>query len=86
MSLDMFYEAIETRDKKHKILNEFSICNYLNENPDKHKDFVESRIRYLPEFERTSQWNGVNFYFKVYSTDLLILNDSDFSNKSNEKI
>ena len=50
MSLDMFYEAIETRDKKHKILNEFSICNYLNVNPDKDKDFIESRIRYLPEF------------------------------------
>ena len=49
MSLDMFYEAIETRDKKNKILNEFSIYNYLNVNPDKDKDFIESRIRYLPE-------------------------------------
>ena len=30
---ELIYEAIETvRGKKHKIPNEFSICNYLNVN------------------------------------------------------
>ena len=45
---ELIYEAIETiRDKKHKISNEFSICNYLNVNSDKGKDFIEYCIRYL---------------------------------------
>ena len=44
------YEAIETvRGKKHKIPNEFSICNYLNINTNKDKDFIECRIKYLLE-------------------------------------
>ena len=30
--------------------------------------------------------NGVNSYFKIYSTDPAIFNDSNFSNKSNESI
>ena len=30
--------------------------------------------------------NGVDSYFKIYSTDPTILNDSDFSKKSNENI
>ena len=30
--------------------------------------------------------NGVNSYFKIYSTDPAILNDSDFSNKLNDNI
>ena len=30
--------------------------------------------------------NGVNSYFKIYSTDPAVLNDSNFSNKSNENI
>ena len=34
----------------------------------------------------TYQKNGFNSYFKIYSTDPAILNDSDFSNKSNENI
>ena len=47
---ELIYEAIETiRGKKHKILNEFSISNYLNVNTDKDKDFTEYRIRYLLE-------------------------------------
>ena len=47
---ELIYEAIETtRGKKHKIPNEFSICNYLNVNTDKDKDFIKYRIRYLPE-------------------------------------
>ena len=33
---ELIYEAIETtRCKKHKIQNEFPICNYLNTNTDK---------------------------------------------------
>ena len=33
---ELIYEAIETIwGKKHKIPNEFSICNYLNVNTDK---------------------------------------------------
>ena len=47
---ELIYEAIETtRCKKHKIQNEFPICNYLNTNTDKNKDFIECRIRYLLE-------------------------------------
>ena len=47
---ELIYEAIETiRGKKHKILNEFSMSNYLNVNTDKDKDFTEYRIRYLLE-------------------------------------
>ena len=30
--------------------------------------------------------NGVNSYFKIYSTDPAILNNSDFSNKSSQNI
>ena len=30
--------------------------------------------------------NRVNSYFKIYSTDPVVLNDSNFSNKSNENI
>ena len=30
--------------KSTKILNEFSICNYLNVNTDKDKDFIEDCI------------------------------------------
>ena len=45
---ELIYEAIETiRDKKHKIPNELSICNYLNVNTDKDEDFIECRVRYL---------------------------------------
>ena len=86
---ESIYEAIETiRGKKHKIPNEFSICNYLNVNTDKDKDFIEYRIRYLQENGKLKNKpkNGVNSYFKIYSTDPAILNDSDFSNKSNENI
>ena len=86
---ELIYEAIETiRGKKHKTSNEFSICNYLNVNTDKDKDFIECRIRYLLENGKLKNKpkNGVNSYFKIYSTDPAILNDSDFSNKSNENI
>ena len=86
---ELIYEAIETiRGKKHKIPNEFSICNYLNVNTDKDKDFIEYRIRYLLENGKLKNKpnNGVNSYFKIYSTDPAILNDSDFSNNSNENI
>ena len=86
---ELIYEAIETiRGKKHKISNEFSICNYLNVNTDKDKDFIEYRIRYLLENGKLKNKpkNGVNSYFKIYSTDPAILSDSDFSNKSNENI
>ena len=39
----------------------------------------------------TKKWknkpkNGVNSYFKIYSTDPEILNNSDFSNKSSQNI
>ena len=38
---ELIYEAIETiRGKTHKVPNEFSICNYLNANTDKDKDFI----------------------------------------------
>ena len=86
---ELIYEAIETmRGKKHKIPNEFSLCNYLNVNTDKDKNFIEYRIRYLLENGKLKNKpkNGVNSYFKIYSTDPAILNDSDFSNKSNENI
>ena len=86
---ELTYEAIETiRGKKHKIPNEFSICNYFNVITDKDKDFIEYRIRYLLENGKLKNKpkNGVNSYFKIYSTDPAILNDSDFSNKSNENI
>ena len=47
---ELIYEAIETaRGENHKIPNEFSICNYLNVNTDKDKDFIKYRIRYLLE-------------------------------------
>ena len=86
---ELIYEAIETiRSKNHKTPNEFSIYNYLNGNTDKDKDFIEYRIRYLLENGKlkNNPKNGVNAYFKIYSTDHAILNDSDFSNKSNENI
>ena len=86
---ELIYEAIEIiRGKKHKIPNEFSICNYLNVNTDKDKDFTEYRIIYLVENGtlKNNPNNGVDTTFKTYSTDLAILNDSDFSNKSNENI
>ena len=86
---EFIYETIEIiRGKKHKISNEFSICNYLNVNTDKDKDFTEYRIRYLLENGKLKNKpkNGVNSYFKSYSTDPTILNKSDFSNKSNENI
>ena len=65
-----------------------SICNYLNVNTDKDKDFIEYRIRYLLEHGKIKNKpnNGVNSYFKIYSTDPALLNDSDFSNKSNDNI
>ena len=86
---ELIYEAIETiRGKNCKTPNEFSIYNYLNGNTDKDKDFIEYRIRYLLENGnlKNNPKNGVNSYFKIYSTDHAILNDSDFSNKSNENI
>ena len=86
---ELIYEEIETiKGKKHKIPNEFSICNWLNVNTDKHKDFIECPIRWLLENGKLKNKpkNGVNSYFKIYSTDPAILNDSDFSNKSNENI
>ena len=86
---ELIYETIETtRVKKDKIPNEFSICNYLNANIDKNKDFIQYRIRYLLQKQKLKNKpkNRVNSYFKIYSTDPAILNDSNFSNKSNEKI
>ena len=86
---ELIYEAIETiRGKKHRIPNEFFICNYLNINTDKDKDFSEYRVRYLLENGKLKNKpkKGVNSYFKIYSTDPATLNDSDFSNKSNENI
>ena len=39
---ELIYEGIETiRGKKYKIPDEISICNYLNVNTDKDKDFIE---------------------------------------------
>ena len=44
---ELIYETIETiRGKKHKISNELSICNQINVNTDKDKDFIEYLIRY----------------------------------------
>ena len=86
---ELIYEAIETiRGKKLKIPNALSICNYLNINTDKDKDFIEYRVRYLLENGKLKNKpnNAVNSYFKIYSTDPAILNDSDFSNKSNENV
>ena len=86
---ELINETIEkTRAKKHKIPNEFSICNYLNANIDKNKDFIQYRIRYLLQKQKLKNKpkNRVNSYFKIYSTDPAILNDSNFSNKSNGKI
>ena len=62
----LIYESIETkRGKKQKIPNEFSICNYLNVNIDKDKDFIEYRIRYLLENGKLKNKlnNGVKSYF-----------------------
>ena len=86
---ELIYETIETiRVKKHTIPNEFSICNYLNANIDKEKDFIKYRIKYLLQKQKLKikLKNGVNSYFKIYSTEPAILNDSNFSNKSNENI
>ena len=66
---ELVYEAIQTiRGKKHKIPNEFSICNYLNLYTDKDKDFIKCRIRYLLENGRLKNKpnNEVNSYFKIY--------------------
>ena len=86
---ELIYEAIETiLGKKDKIPNEFSTCNHLNVNTDKDADFTECRIRYLLENGKLKNKpkNVVNSFFKIYSTDPAILNDSDFSDKSNENI
>ena len=74
--------------KSTKILNEFSICNYLNVNTDKDKDFIEDCIWYLLENTKLKNKpkNGISSYFKIYLTDPAILNDSDFSNKLNDNI
>ena len=81
-------KQLKQRGKKHKIPNEFCICNYLNVNADKDKDFIKCGIRYLLENGKLKHKpkNGGNSYFKIYSTDPAILNDSDFSDKSNENI
>ena len=83
---ELIYETIETiRVKKHTIPNEFSICNYLNTNIDKEKDFIKYRIKYLLQKQKLKN-KLKNSYFKIYSTEPAILNDSNFSNKSNENI
>ena len=42
---ELIYEPTDTiRGKKHKIPNEFSICDYLNANVEKDKDF---RVGYI---------------------------------------
>ena len=77
----MIYEAIEIiKGKKHKIPNEFSICNYFSVNTGKDKDFIKDWIRYLLKNGKLKNKpkNGVNSYFKIYSTDSSISNDSDF--------
>ena len=78
---------METISKKHKIPNKFSICNYVNVNTDKDQDLIECLIRYLLENGKlkTSQ-TELTPTLKIYLADPAILNDSDFSNKSNEKI
>ena len=51
---ELIYEIFETiRGKKHRLPNEFSICNYLNVNTD--KDFIECHIRYLLKNGKTNQ-------------------------------
>ena len=80
---ELIHEAIKTiRGKKHKIPNEFSSRNYFSVNTDKDKDFTEYCIRYLLENGKLKNKlnNGANSYFKIYSTDPAILNDSNFSN------
>ena len=45
---ELIYKVTETiRGKQHKIPNKFFVRNYLNVNPDKSKDFIQYRIRYL---------------------------------------
>ena len=47
---ELVHEATDTmRGKKHKILNEYFICNYFSANIEKNKDFIEDFIRYLLE-------------------------------------
>ena len=81
---ELTYEATDTvRGKMHKIPNKFSISNYLNANTDRQKDVIQKRIRYIlvnGKLESKSL-NGINFYFKFYSTDPAVLNDSDLFNK-----
>ena len=64
-------KQLKQRRKKNKIPNEFSICNYLNVNTNKDKDFIECGIRYLLENGKLKHKpkNGVNSYFKIYSTE-----------------
>ena len=72
---ELIYEAIETiSGKKYKIPNEFSICNHLNVNTDKNKDFIEYRIRYQLENGKLKNKsnNGVNSYFKTIQLILLL--------------
>ena len=41
----LIYEPTDTiRGKKHKIPNEFFICDYLNANVEKDKDFMDGCI------------------------------------------
>ena len=81
---ELTYEATDTvRGKMHKIPNKFSISNYLNANTDRQKDVIQKRIRFIlvnGKLESKSL-NGINFYFKFYSTDPAVLNDSDLFNK-----
>ena len=74
----------EVKSTKFRI----SICSYLTVNTDENKDFIKYRIRYLLEHGKIKNKpnNGVNSYFKIYSTDPALLNDSDFSSKSNDNI
>ena len=86
---ELSYQALDTiRSKKHKMPNEFSICDYLNANTDRDNDFIKNRIRYLLENWQSKKQvkNKINTYFKIYSTDRAILNDYGFSNKSNNHI
>ena len=54
----------------------------------KDKGFLKGRIRYLLENRKlkNKSENVVNSYFKIFSTDPAIINDSDLSNKSNDNI
>ena len=62
--------------KHSPIVNEFFICNYLNVNTDKDKDFLEYHIRHLEDGKsKNKRKNRVNSYFKIYSTDSAISND-----------